>query len=98
MVERSEFHGTVGRTFAGGEPWWPPRAEAPEGAPNVKGDMHFTDTIEKMELAYDDWKAGHYSRDPFQDMMIPTLIDPTMTPPGDTAWGWSATPPCGTTC
>ena len=35
MVERSEFHGTVGRTFAGGEPWWPPRAEAPEGAPNV---------------------------------------------------------------
>ncbi len=54
----------------------------PEGAPNIKGDMHFTDTIEKMEAAYDDWKDGHYSRDPFQDMMIPTLIDPTMTPPG----------------
>ena len=54
----------------------------PDGAPNIKGDMHFTDSIEKMELAYDDWKAGHYSRDPFQDMMIPTLIDPTMTPPG----------------
>jgi phytoene dehydrogenase-like protein len=35
-----------------------------------------------MEAAYDDWKAGHYSRDPFQDVMIPTLIDPTMTPPG----------------
>ena len=28
-----------------------------------------------LELAYDDWKAGHYSRDPFQDMMIPTLIE-----------------------
>ena len=54
----------------------------PKGAPNIKGDMHFTDTIEKMEAAYDDWKDGHYSRDPFQDMMIPTLIDPTMTPPG----------------
>ncbi|WP_309667025.1 NAD(P)/FAD-dependent oxidoreductase [Tabrizicola sp.] len=54
----------------------------PEGAPNIKGDMHFTDSIEKMELAYDDWKAGHFSRDPFQDMMIPTMIDPTMTPPG----------------
>jgi phytoene dehydrogenase-like protein len=35
-----------------------------------------------MEAAYDDWKAGHYSRQPFQDVMIPTLIDPTMTPPG----------------
>jgi phytoene dehydrogenase-like protein len=54
----------------------------PEGAPNIRGDLHFTDTIEKMEAAYDDWKAGHYSRQPFQDVMIPTLIDPTMTPPG----------------
>jgi phytoene dehydrogenase-like protein len=54
----------------------------PEGAPNLKGDLHFTDSIEKMERAYDDWKAGHFSADPFQDMMIPTMIDPTMTPPG----------------
>ncbi|MEX0969348.1 MAG: NAD(P)/FAD-dependent oxidoreductase [Paracoccaceae bacterium] len=54
----------------------------PEGAPMYKGDLHFTDSIERMERAYDDWKSGHFSRDPFQDMMIPTMIDPTMTPPG----------------
>ena len=54
----------------------------PEGAPNIRGDLHFTDSIEKMERAYDDWKAGQFSRDPFQDMMIPTMIDPTMAPPG----------------
>ena len=54
----------------------------PEGAPMLKGDLHFTDSIERMERAYDDWKDGHFSRDPFQDVMIPTLIDPTMTPPG----------------
>ena len=35
-----------------------------------------------MEKAYDDWKAGRWSRDPFLDTMIPTMIDPTMTPPG----------------
>ncbi len=29
------FQGTVGRTVAGSEPWWPPRREAPEGAPNI---------------------------------------------------------------
>lgn len=29
------FPGRVGRTFAGSEGWWPPRAEAPDGAPNV---------------------------------------------------------------
>ncbi len=54
----------------------------PAGAPNLKGDLHFTDSIERMERAYDDWKSGHFSADPFQDVMIPTLIDPTMTPPG----------------
>ncbi|MFZ2103056.1 MAG: NAD(P)/FAD-dependent oxidoreductase [Oricola sp.] len=54
----------------------------PEGSPMLKGDLHFTDSIERMERAYDDWKAGRWSRDPFQDTMIPTMIDPTMTPPG----------------
>lgn len=54
----------------------------PEGAPHIKGDLHFTDSIARMERAYDDWKAGHFSRDPFQDVMIPTMIDPTMVPPG----------------
>ncbi|HYF44639.1 MAG TPA: arylsulfatase [Acidimicrobiales bacterium] len=29
------FEGRVGRTFAGSEGWWPERAQAPEGAPNV---------------------------------------------------------------
>jgi phytoene dehydrogenase-like protein len=54
----------------------------PPGAPMVKGDLHFTDSVERMERAYDDWKAGRFSRDPFQDCMIPTMIDPTMVPPG----------------
>jgi phytoene dehydrogenase-like protein len=36
----------------------------------------------RMERAYDDWKAGRWSADPFQDTMIPSMIDPTMTPPG----------------
>ncbi len=54
----------------------------PEGAPMLKGDLHFTDSVERMERAYDDWKAGRFSRDPFQDCMIPTMIDPTMVPQG----------------
>ena len=49
--------------------------------PCLKGDIHFTDSIERMERAYDDWKMGSWSRDPFLDMMIPTLTDPTMAPP-----------------
>ena len=54
----------------------------PPDAPMLRGDLHFSDSIERLELAYDDWKAGRFSRDPFQDVMIPTLLDPTMAPPG----------------
>lgn len=54
----------------------------PDDSPCYRGDLHFTDSIERLERAYDDWKEGRWSRDPFQDMMIPTLTDPTMTPPG----------------
>ncbi|NNE06325.1 MAG: NAD(P)/FAD-dependent oxidoreductase [Xanthomonadales bacterium] len=45
-------------------------------------DMHLIDSIERLERAYDDWKDGTWSRDPYIDMLIPTLTDPTMAPPG----------------
>jgi phytoene dehydrogenase-like protein len=54
----------------------------PKDSPSIRGDLHFTDSVERMERAYDDWKAGRWSADPFLDMMIPTLLDPTMTSPG----------------
>ncbi|ESY30981.1 amine oxidase [Mesorhizobium sp. LNJC384A00] len=54
----------------------------PKGSPCIKGDLHFTDTVERMERAYDDWKAGKWSADPIIDLMIPTTVDPTMAPPG----------------
>lgn len=54
----------------------------PEGSSCLRGDMHFTDSIERMERAYDDWKDGRWSADPFLDMVIPTTLDPTMASPG----------------
>lgn len=54
----------------------------PPQSPCYQGDLHFTDTIERMERAYDDWKEGRWSADPFVDMVIPTTLDPTMAPPG----------------
>jgi phytoene dehydrogenase-like protein len=54
----------------------------PKGSSLYHSDMHFIDSPERMERAYDDWKAGTWSKDPYVDMVIPTLIDPTMAPPG----------------
>ena len=54
----------------------------PEGSNLISGDLHFIDSMERMERAYDDWKGGTWSKDPYVDMVIPTLNDPTMAPPG----------------
>ncbi len=51
-------------------------------SPLMCGDMHFTDSLERLERAYDDWKAGTWSRDPYLDMLMPSQADPTMAPPG----------------
>jgi phytoene dehydrogenase-like protein len=54
----------------------------PKGSPCLSGDLHFTDSVERMERGYDDWKAGRWSADPMLDMVIPTTLDPTMAAPG----------------
>jgi len=60
-----------------------PQLTALEDNPElVKGDLHLVDSIERLERAYDDWKNGTWSEDPYVDILIPTLTDPTMAPPG----------------
>jgi phytoene dehydrogenase-like protein len=54
----------------------------PADSPCMRGDMHITETIDEVERAYDDWKAGRWSRKPYVDMLLPSLIDPTMAPTG----------------
>jgi len=53
-----------------------------KGSPLTLGHMHFSDTLERLERAYDDWKDDRWSRDPYVDMVIPSQYDPTMAPPG----------------
>jgi len=54
----------------------------PESSQLMNADMHFIDSLERMERAYDDWKAKTWSKDPYIDLVIPTISDPTMAPPG----------------
>ena len=80
-VENFKIRGSSGKLNIAldGLPTFP---ALPEGSPLYHGDMHFIDTPERMERAYDDWKDGTWSKDPYVDMVIPTIMDPTMAPPG----------------
>jgi len=54
----------------------------PDGSPLTLGHMHFTDTLRRLEKAYDDWKDDRWSADPYCDLLIPSQYDPTLAPPG----------------
>jgi len=47
-----------------------------------RGGQAFTGSMETMERAYDCWKRGTWSDDPFIESVIPSAWDPTVAPPG----------------
>jgi phytoene dehydrogenase-like protein len=49
---------------------------------HLRGAISFSPGVDYMERAYDDAKYGRPSRRPYIDMIIPTLVDPSMAPPG----------------
>ena len=49
---------------------------------HLRGAISISPSIEYMERAYDDAKYGHFSRKPYIDMVIPSLTDPSVAPPG----------------
>src|SRR6201991_604776 len=52
------------------------------GNPLIAGDLHVLDSLQRFERAYDDWKRGVWSQDPYVDLLIPSITDPTMAAPG----------------
>ncbi len=54
----------------------------PENRYIDRGGQGFTGSLETMERAYDDWKRGRWSEDPFIESVIPSAWDPTVAPPG----------------
>jgi phytoene dehydrogenase-like protein len=49
---------------------------------HLRGAISISPSIDWMERAYDDAKYGRFSRRPYVDVVIPTLVDPSMAPPG----------------
>ncbi len=80
-VRRFKIRGSSGKLNIAldGRPDFP---AIPEDCPANNGFLGITDSIEAIERAYDDWKEGTWSRRPFLDITLPSLTDPTLTPPG----------------
>ena len=48
----------------------------------LRGAISISPSVDYMERAYDDAKYGEYSKRPYIDMVIPSLTDPSVAPPG----------------
>jgi phytoene dehydrogenase-like protein len=49
---------------------------------HLRGAISISPAVEYMERAYDDAKYGDFSRRPYMDVVIPSLTDPSVAPPG----------------
>ncbi len=49
---------------------------------HLRGAISISPGTDWMQQAYVDAKYGHFSARPYIDMVIPTLVDPAMAPPG----------------
>jgi phytoene dehydrogenase-like protein len=49
---------------------------------HLRGAISISPGVDYMERAYDEAKYGRYSRRPYIDMVIPSLTDPSVAPPG----------------
>jgi phytoene dehydrogenase-like protein len=54
----------------------------PGAGPHLRGAISISPSIDYLERAYDDAKYGEVSRRPYMDIVIPSMIDPSMAPPG----------------
>jgi phytoene dehydrogenase-like protein len=80
-VRRYKFRGSSGKVNLALDAL-PDFKSMPGQGAHLRGAISISPSIEYMERAYDDAKYGQYSRKPYIDMVIPSLTDPSVAPPG----------------
>src|SRR5437764_9184683 len=80
-VRRYKFRGSSGKVNLALDALPNFKSLPGEGA-HLRGAISISPTVDYMERAYDDAKYGQYSRRPYIDIVIPSLTDPSVAPPG----------------
>lgn len=53
-----------------------------EGTAHLRGDISISPSVDYLERAYDEAKYGEFSKRPYINMVVPSLVDPSVAPPG----------------
>lgn len=80
-IKRYKFRGSSGKVNLALDAL-PDFKSLPGAGPHLRGAVSISPSVEYMERAYDDAKYGRFSRRPYIDMVIPSLTDPSVAPPG----------------
>ena len=80
-IERFKMRGSSGKVNLALD-GLPDFVAMPGEGPHLRGDITIAPSIDYLERAYDEAKYGAWSRRPFMDVVIPSLTDPTVAPPG----------------
>jgi phytoene dehydrogenase-like protein len=80
-VRRFKFRGSSGKVNMALDAL-PSFTALPGEGEHLRGAISISPSVDDMERAYDDAKYGRFSAKPYIDIVIPTLVDPSMAPPG----------------
>lgn len=80
-IKRYKFRGSSGKVNLALDAL-PDFKSLPGAGAHLRGAISISPSVEYMERAYDDAKYGRFSRRPYIDMVIPSLTDPSVAPPG----------------
>jgi phytoene dehydrogenase-like protein len=80
-IRRYKYRGSSGKVNLALDAL-PDFTSLPGPGAHLRGAISISPSVDYMERAYDQAKYGEFSRRPYIDMVIPTLTDPSVAPPG----------------
>ncbi len=84
LVDNIRYRGVTAKVnlALSGLPHFDPPFQGEGEVEHLGGHILISPSLEYLERAYDDAKYGAFSRQPYLDVMIPSVLDPLLSPPG----------------
>ena len=80
QINRYKYRGSSGKVNLALD--FLPEFSCRPGTEHLRGDIAIAPSIDYLEKAYDEAKYGEFSKRPYINIVIPSLTDPSVAPPG----------------